>query len=63
MGGQSDTYRFRAQNRRTRREVFPVLSRIQNIGHEMGGNDRTPEWYRVHLIPTQEHAAIKSVFG
>jgi hypothetical protein len=25
--------------------VFPILSRIQNIGYEMGENGRTPEWY------------------
>lgn len=30
------TRRFRAQYRLTRREVHPVLSRVQNIGYEMG---------------------------
>jgi hypothetical protein len=34
--------------RRTRREVHSVLSRIQNIGCEMGENGRTPEWYRAN---------------
>ncbi len=28
-----------------RREVYPILSRIQNIGYEKGENNRTPEWY------------------
>ncbi len=42
------TCQFRAQYRRTRREVFPILSRIQNIGYEMGENGRTPEWYRAN---------------
>lgn len=38
--------------RRTRREVFPILSRIQNIGYELGENGRTPEWYRAnHRTP------------
>jgi len=46
------TCQFRSQYRRTRREVFPVLSRIQNIGYEMGENDRTAEWYRAnHWTP------------
>jgi hypothetical protein len=37
---------------RTRREVFPVLSRIQNIGYEMGEYNRTPQWYRTnHRTP------------
>ena len=46
------TCQFRAQYRRTRREVFPILSRIQNIGYEMGENNRTPEWYRAnHRTP------------
>jgi hypothetical protein len=32
--------------------VFPILSRIQNIGYEMGENGRTPEWYRAnHKTP------------
>ena len=43
---------FRYRYRRTRREVFPILSRIQNIGYEMGENGRTPEWYRAnHRTP------------
>src|SRR5690606_39335406 len=43
---------FRYHYRRTRREVFPVLSRIQNIGYELGENGRTPEWYRAnHRTP------------
>ena len=46
------TCQFRSQYRRTRREVFPVLSRIQNIGYEKGENGRTPEWYRAnHRTP------------
>ncbi len=29
--------------------VVPAcLSRIQNIGYELGENGRTPEWYRAH---------------
>jgi hypothetical protein len=29
-----------------------MLSRIQNIGYEMGENGRTPEWYRAnHRTP------------
>lgn len=44
---------FRAQYRRTRREVFPILSRIQNIGYELGENNRTPPWYRAnHRTPS-----------
>ena len=34
------------QYRRTHREVFPIISRIQNIGYELGENGWTPEWYR-----------------
>ena len=46
------TCQFRSQYRRTRREVFPILSRVQNIGYEMGENGRTPEWYRAnHQTP------------
>lgn len=46
------TRQFRSQYRRTRREVFPILSRIQDIGYEMGKNGRTPEWYRAnHRTP------------
>ena len=38
--------------RRTRRELFPVLSRIQNIGYDLGENGRTPAWYRAnHRTP------------
>jgi hypothetical protein len=33
------TCQFRSQYRRTRREVFPILSRVQNIGYVMGEND------------------------
>jgi len=42
------TCRFKRRCRRTRGEVFPVLSRIQNIGYEKGENSRTPQWYRTH---------------
>jgi len=28
--------------------MFPVLSRIQNIGLELGENSRTAEWYRAN---------------
>ncbi len=42
------TCQFRSQYRRTRREVFPILSRMQNIGYEKGENNRTPEWYRAN---------------
>lgn len=46
------TCQFRSKYRHTRREVFPLLSRIQNIGYEMGENGRTPEWYRAnHRTP------------
>jgi cellulose synthase/poly-beta-1,6-N-acetylglucosamine synthase-like glycosyltransferase len=46
------TCQFRANYRRTRREVFPLLSRIQNIGYEMGENGRSPAWYRAnHRTP------------
>jgi hypothetical protein len=31
--------------------LFPVLSRIQNIGYNLGENDRTPEWYRANHRP------------
>jgi len=36
------TCQFRSQYRRTRREVFPILRRVQNIGYQMGENGRTP---------------------
>ena len=39
---------FRARYRRTRREVFPILSRVQKIGYELGENGRTPAWYRAN---------------
>lgn len=46
------TCRFRAHYRRTRRELFPMLSRIQNIGYELGDNSRTAEWYHAnHRTP------------
>lgn len=37
---------FRSQYRSTRKEIFPLLSRIQNIGYEQGENGRSAEWYR-----------------
>jgi len=38
-----------ANYRRTRREMSPILSRVQNIGYK---NGRTPEWYRAnHRTP------------
>ena len=40
--------KFKETYSATRNEVFPVLSRIQNIGYEMGENRRTPQWYRDH---------------
>lgn len=42
------TCQFRSQYRRTRKELFPLLSRIQNIGYEFGENGRSSEWYRAH---------------
>ena len=46
------TCKIKSQYRRTRRELFPVLSRIQNIGYDLGENGRTPEWYRAnHRAP------------
>ena len=46
------TCNFRSQYQRTRKELFPVLSRIQNIGYELGENSRTAEWYRAnHRTP------------
>jgi hypothetical protein len=35
------TCKIKAQYRRTRRVLLPVLSRIQNIGYELGENNRT----------------------
>jgi len=46
------TGNFRSHYQRTRKELFPVLSRIQNIGYELGENQRTAEWYRAnHRTP------------
>ena len=46
------TCKIKSQYRRTRRELFPVLSRIQNIGYDLGENNRSPEWYRAnHRTP------------
>jgi hypothetical protein len=46
------TCKIKAQYRRTRRAMFPVLSRIQNIGYDLGENGRTAEWYRAnHRTP------------
>lgn len=42
------TCNFRSQYQRTRKELFPVLSRVQNIGYELGENSRTAEWYRAN---------------
>jgi hypothetical protein len=44
--------KIKAQYRRTRRELFPLFSRIQNIGYDLGENGRTAEWYRAnHRTP------------
>ncbi len=57
------TCQFRSQYRRTRRDVFPALSRIQNIGYDLGENGRTPEWYRAnHRTPWVASAALPSTF-
>ena len=49
---KSFTCKIKAQYRRTRSELFPVLSRIQNIGYDLGENNRSPEWYRAnHRTP------------
>jgi len=46
------TCKIKSAYRRTRRELFPVLSRIQNIGYDLGKNGRTPDWYRAnHRTP------------
>lgn len=46
------TCSFKSRFRRTHQEVFPRLSRIQNIGYELGENNRTPQWYRAnHRTP------------
>jgi hypothetical protein len=43
---------FRSKYRSTRREVFPMLSQIQNIGYQFRENGRTPEWRRAnHRTP------------
>lgn len=34
--------------RGNRREVHPLLSRVQNIGYLAGENDRSEQWYREH---------------
>lgn len=36
------------QYRRTCRELFPLLSRIQNSGCDLGEEGRTPAWYRAN---------------
>jgi hypothetical protein len=46
------TCRIKQAYRRTRREFYPVLSRIQNIGYDLGENGCTAEWYRAnHRTP------------
>ena len=46
------TCAFRSRYRSTRREIFPLLSRIQNIGYDLGENGRSPAWYRAnHRTP------------
>lgn len=46
------TCKFKAGYRQTRREIYPTLSRCQNIGYEKGENGRTPDWYRAnHRAP------------
>jgi hypothetical protein len=53
---------FRSQYRSTRKELFPILSRIQNIGYELGENDRTPQWYRSnHRTPWVANCASMAV--
>jgi hypothetical protein len=43
---------FGSRYQRTGKELFPVLSRIQNIGYELAENNRTAEWYRAnHRTP------------
>jgi hypothetical protein len=39
---------FRRVYRNARYEIYPLLSRIQNIGYELGENNRKPEWYRAN---------------
>jgi hypothetical protein len=46
------TCKIKARYRRTRSELFPALSRTQNIGYDLGENGRTSEWYRAnHRAP------------
>lgn len=55
------TCTFKSHYRRTRREVYPLLSRIQNIGYELGENGRTPQWYRAnHRSPWVADAGTAS---
>jgi hypothetical protein len=43
---------FKKKYRGTHYEVYPLLSRVQNIGYELGENERTPEWYEAnHRTP------------
>jgi hypothetical protein len=37
------TYPIKAKIRRTRRELFPVFSRIQKIAYDLGERNLTPE--------------------
>ena len=37
---------FTCKIKARRRELFPVLSRMQNSGYDLGENNRSPEWYR-----------------
>ena len=58
------TCNFRSQYQRTRKELFPVLSRIQNIGYELGENSRTAEWYRAnHRTPWVAGEATVGTFS
>ncbi len=44
--------------------MFPALSRIQNIGYELGENGRSAEWYRKnHRTPWVAGAGMEGVFG
>jgi hypothetical protein len=46
------TCQFRANHRRMRRAVFPLLSRIQNICYELVENGRAAEWHPAnHRMP------------
>jgi hypothetical protein len=57
------TCNFRSQYQRTRKELFPVLSRIQNIGYELGENSPTAEWYRAnHRTPWVARAPLTGAF-